>query len=253
MLMNKIKAFYKIYMINSLSNKVVFVYNLLLPIIYFLANNLRYFFDPIQISNPKLIESVSYFWTYIVMITLLNNVIFAALSDREYGYYKEFFFVTGSKWHILAANFLVQATILLAEITLFNVIFLIVFHTLNWGILVGGILAVLILSVPVTAVSCLFLTLKIKAQTAPIIETITLFALFSLLNFHSENQVINTITLLNPLHYLGQESYYISMGVLANVPSLAVIIQFIAITLVYILIGSWSLAKFTITPIENRS
>lgn len=240
-------------MINSLSNKVVFVYNLLLPIIYLLATNLKYFFNPIHTTNRGLLTTISFFWAYIIIVTLLNMVIFETLTEREYGYYKEFFFITGSKWYVLIANFLVQVTILFLEIILFDVIFLIVFHTLNLGILLGGILAVLLFTIPVTSISCLFLTLKIKLQTVPIIETVTLFALFSLAGLSSKNPALDIVYLLNPVRYLTQESYTISMAILGSMPSIISLMKFIAITLVYLVVGVWGLSKFSITPIENRS
>ncbi|CAM4323407.1 hypothetical protein [Weissella hellenica] len=251
--MNKVKALYKVYIVSSLNNKVVFMYNLLLPIVYLLATNLKYFFQPVQTTNQELINTASYFWAYIIIVTLLNMVTFEMLSERESGYFKELFFIVGSKWHILLADLLAQVTILVLEITLFNIVFLVIFRTINFGILLGGLLATLLLTIPVTCSSCIFLILKVKAQTAPIIETITLFGMFTLLGIKNENTLIKIVNLLNPVEYLAQNSNNISLLMLGNIPSGTYVIQFITITTFYILIGVWGLSKFTISPIENRA
>lgn len=251
--MNKVKALYKVYIVNSLNSKIVFMYNLLLPIIYLLATNLKYFFHPIHTTNQGLINTASYFWAYIIIVTLLNNVTFEMLSERESGYFKEMFFIAGSKWHILLANLLAQVTILVLELILFNVVFSIIFRTINLGIFLGGLLAILVLTIPVTCVSCIFLIIRIKAQTISVIETITLFGLFALLSLNSKNPVIATIYQLNPIQYLVQNSNSLSLLLLGNMPSGIAIFQFVIVTVLYILVGLGGLSKFSILPIENRA
>lgn len=251
--MNKIKSLYKVFMLDSLDSKFVFIYNLLFPIGFFLISCSKYFFSSKNFTNETLLHSLSFFWSYIIIVTLLNMVIFPTLTQREYGYYKEFYFITGSKWIIFFANFLVQITILLFEIFLFDGIASIVFRTFNLGIIIGGVLSACLLAIPVTLASSIFLVFKIKIASISIIETVSLLLLFSITNFNSHNWVLNTILLINPVKYLSQSSYFLSMMVLGKLPNFSTILQFSVVTFLYILIGIMSFSKFSIVPIENRS
>ncbi len=90
--MNDIRALSKVYVINLLSNKFVFVFNLLLPTIYFLYQNGKYWSRPAVSFSQSTNLVISYFWAYIIMVTILNNVIVAMIAQRENGFINNYFY-----------------------------------------------------------------------------------------------------------------------------------------------------------------
>ncbi|GMA07503.1 hypothetical protein GCM10025886_06540 [Tetragenococcus halophilus subsp. flandriensis] len=250
--MGKMKALYKVFMVNSLSNKFAFIYNLLLPVLAFIYSNWQHFFHPVEMTEQQLFSGLGLFWAYIILVTLLNMVIVPTLMQRESGYYKGLYFITGSKWQVFFANFAVQVTILFFEMVLFNFVVMLILRTWSWGILLGGIASVFLLTIPVTLISSLFLTIKIKLESVTIVETATLFVLFFLAGISGHNALENFLLLLNPIKYLSQGAYHISMLFVGEMAGLPIIFSLIAITFVYLFIGSWSLAKFDIQPVLER-
>lgn len=176
--MNEIKALCKVYLVNTLSNKFVFLFNLVLPTIYFLYKNIRYLSQPKVAFSHQTMMVISYFWAYIIMVTLLNNVIVAIISQRENGFYKQLFFIVGSKWKILTANFLVQLVILNVELLIFNLVVIGVTHNFHISLLIAGMIATFSVAVPVTFISSLLFLLKVKIESINVLVTILLFVLF---------------------------------------------------------------------------
>ena len=117
--MRDIMVLCKVYMINIMSNKFAFVYNLLLPIIYFIYNNVN-LSSATNHFNTTTAEVLGNFWAYIISVTILNNVVVSLIVQREQGFYKQMLFVVGSKIKIVTAIFLVQLAIICLEISVFN-------------------------------------------------------------------------------------------------------------------------------------
>ena len=64
--MRDIMALCKVYMINIMSNKFAFVYNLLLPIIYFIYKNVN-LSSATNHFNTNTAEALGNFWAYIIL------------------------------------------------------------------------------------------------------------------------------------------------------------------------------------------
>lgn len=251
--MSKFLALYKVFMIDTLNNKFAFVFNLLLPTGYFLYSNWKLIFNPVDISESQILSGLEIYWAYIIFTTILNMVIFPTVFQRESGYYKEFYFIIGSKWKIFLANFVVQATVLMLEIIIFDLIVTLVVRSWSWTFFLGGILSALFFMIPVTLISSLFLTFRIKLQSISVIITITIFVSFSLVNISVHNWLGNLILLLNPIQYLIAGSHAVSSFLGGNLDGFQVIMQVTIVTLIYIMLGIWSLSRFDIKPILNRA
>lgn len=251
--MSKFLALYKVFMIDTLNNKFAFVFNLLLPTVYFLYSNWKLIFNPVDISEKQILSGLEIYWAYIIFTTILNMVIFPTVFQRESGYYKEFYFIVGSKWKIFLANIVVQATVLMLEIIIFDLIVTLIVRSWSWTFFTGGILSALLLMIPITLISSLFLAFRIKLQSISIIITITMFASFSLTSLSVHNWLGNLLLLLNPIQYLITGSHAVSSLLGGDLDGSQIITQIIIVTLIYILLGIWSLSRFDIKPILNRA
>ncbi|WP_294976628.1 ABC transporter permease [uncultured Leuconostoc sp.] len=250
--MNDVRALCKAYVINLLSNKFVFVFNLLLPTIYFLYQNGKYWSRPAVTFNQSTNLVISYFWAYIIMMTILNNVIVAMIAQRENGFYKQLFFIVGSKWKILIANFLVQLVVLNGELIIFNVVVMIVFHNWHISLLVAGMLSATVVSVPVALISSLLFLLKVKIESINILVSILLFGLFALINLPKNGSISQTLSLLNPLTYTVETSFQTLSLFFNHTFDYSMILIWLIVTVVYGLFGWFGTSKLSVHSIIDR-
>ncbi|MGY3743524.1 hypothetical protein [Leuconostoc inhae] len=250
--MNDIRALSKVYVINLLSNKFVFVFNLLLPTIYFLYQNGKYWSRPAVSFSQSTNLVISYFWAYIIMVTILNNVIVAMIAQRENGFYKQLFFIVGSKWKILIANFLVQLAVLNGELIIFNVVVMTVFHNWHISLLLAGMLSAIIVSVPVALISSLLFLLKVKIESINILVSILLFGLFALINLPKSGSISHILSLLNPLTYTVETSFQTLSLFFNHTFDYSMILIWLIVTVVYGLFGWFGTSKLSVHSIIDR-
>lgn len=250
--MNEIKALCKVYLVNTLSNKFVFLFNLVLPTIYFLYKNIRYLSQPKVAFSHQTMMVISYFWAYIIMVTLLNNVIVAIISQRENGFYKQLFFIVGSKWKILTANFLVQLVILNVELLIFNLVVIGVTHNFHISLLIAGMIATLSVAVPVTFISSLLFLLKVKIESINVLVTILLFVLFLTINLPKSHTMGDLLSLLNPITYIVDTSYQLLLFFFNHVIQGAATVRLGIVTIIYLVIGWFAISKLTVHSIADR-
>ena len=250
--MNEIKALCKVYLVNTLSNKFVFLFNLVLPTTYFLYKNIRYLSQPKVAFSHQTMMVISYFWAYIIMVTLLNNVIVAIISQRENGFYKQLFFIVGSKWKILIANFLVQLVILNGELLIFNLVVIGVTHNVHISLLIAGMIATLSVAVPVTFISSLLFLLKVKIESINVLVSILLFVLFITMNLPKSYAMGDLLTLLNPITYIVDTSYQLLSFFFNHVIQGAVTARLGIVTIIYLVIGWFAISRLTVHSIVDR-
>jgi ABC-2 type transport system permease protein len=250
--MNEIKALCKVYLVNTLSNKFVFLFNLVLPTIYFLYKNIRYLSQPKVAFSHQTMMVISYFWAYIIMVTLLNNVIVAIISQRENGFYKQLFFIVGSKWKILTANFLVQLVILNVELLIFNLVVIGVTHNFHISLLIAGMIATFSVAVPVTFISSLLFLLKVKIESINVLVTILLFVLFLTINLPKSHAMGDLLSLLNPITYIVDTSYQLLLFFFNHVIQGAATVRLGIATIIYLVIGWFAISKLTVHSIADR-
>ena len=112
--------------------------------------------------NPRNFQGHWLFWAYIILVTILNNVIVGMISQRESGFYKQTFFIVGSKYKILGANFLVQLLVLNIELLIFNFVVMFTAHYWSIKLLLAGIMASIVVSLPIALLVAYYLCLKLK-------------------------------------------------------------------------------------------
>lgn len=250
--MKKFLALYKVFLIDAFNDKFAFIYNLLFPAGFFLFSNWNRLFGTAKtLTSSQIMDHLLYYWAYIVFTTVLNSIIFVLINQRETGYFKSLYFIAGSRRILLLTELAVQGTVLLAEIFCFDLVAFLVFHTFAASVLFGSLFAALLMLIPVTMFTTIFLVLRIKTQSMVVISTVTVFAAFSLVAVDASNVVGKFLLAMNPIQYLAQG--FVLLGTFFHSNGGAPIMQFLIITLIYLAIGIWCLSKFDVNPIVDRA
>ena len=95
-------------------------------------------------------------------MTILNNVVVSLIVQREQGFHKQMLFVVGSKIKIVTAIFLVQLAIICLEISVFNVVVMIIIHQISFKLFLSGVTVAILSALPVTLVGSILLIFRIK-------------------------------------------------------------------------------------------
>lgn len=250
--MRDIVALCKVYAINIMSNKFAFVYNLLLPIIYFIYRNVTLTASTNNFSAATT-ETIGNFWAYIIFVTILNNVVVSLIVQREQGFYKQMLFVVGSKLKIITAVFLVQLAIICIELSIFNILVMIVVHQLSFKLLFAGLVVALLSALPVTLVGSVLLIFKIKIESVNILLGIILFGLFFIMSVPTSDSINGLVNLLNPLSFVTEMSLQVQ-NIVFNMGSVnvGIWIQMLIVSVFYAIIGIYSISKFSVNAIADR-
>lgn len=250
--MRDIVALCKVYAINIMSNKFAFVYNLLLPIIYFIYRNVTLTASTNNFSTATT-ETIGNFWAYIIFVTILNNVVVSLIVQREQGFYKQMLFVVGSKLKIITAVFLVQLAIICIELSIFNILVMIVVHQLSFKLLFAGLVVALLSALPVTLIGSVLLIFKIKIESVNILLGIILFGLFFIMSVPTSDSINGLVNLLNPLSFVTEMSLQVQ-NIVFNMGSVnvGIWIQMLIVSVFYAIIGIYSISKFSVNAIADR-
>ncbi len=247
--MRDIMALCKVYMINIMSNKFAFVYNLLLPIIYFIYKNVN-LSSATNHFNTTTAEALGNFWAYIIFVTILNNVVVSLIVQREQGFYKQMLFVVGSKIKVVTAIFLVQLAIICLEISVFNVVVMIIIHQVSFKLLLAGVAVALLSALPVTLVGSILLIFRIKIESVNILLGIILFGLFFIMSVPTSYSFTG---LFNPLSFVTEMSIQIqNMMFNIGVVSAGIWLQLVIVSVCYAIIGIYSISHFSVNAIADR-
>ncbi|WGN90297.1 hypothetical protein [Ligilactobacillus faecis] len=230
--MKQICALSRIFFLEALSNKFVLIFNLILPVGIFLANNTQGL--PRNLNEALLIEQLSLYWGYIILVTIFNSIILNVVAQKERGIYLEYTLISRSKYQVFIALVLVQLGTIFTELLLFNSIALFIFPTLRYLKLLEITFLGTFLAVPVIGILSLLLLLKTNERTFSVIEIILIFTLFLLDDVKGRSEFIS---LLNPLNYLRQ--ILILHGSWSD---------FLLVTFIYLITGWMSLVKFDVRP-----
>ncbi|WP_288958087.1 hypothetical protein [uncultured Leuconostoc sp.] len=248
-MMRDIMALCKVYMINIMSNKFAFVYNLLLPIIYFIYKNVN-LSSATNHFNTTTAEALGNFWAYIIFVTILNNVVVSLIVQREQGFYKQMLFVVGSKIKVVTAIFLVQLAIICLEISVFNVVVMIIIHQVSFKLLLAGVAVALLSALPVTLVGSILLIFRIKIESVNILLGIILFGLFFIMSVPTSYSFTG---LFNPLSFVTEMSIQIqNMMFNIGVVSAGIWLQLVIVSVCYAIIGIYSISHFSVNAIADR-
>lgn len=198
-------------------------------------------------------EAIGSFWAYIIFVTILNNVVVSLIVQREQGFYKQMLFVVGSKLKIITAVFLVQLAIICVELSIFNILVMIVVHQLSFKLLFAGMVVALLSALPVTLVGSVLLIFKIKIESVNILLGIILFGLFFIMSVPTSDSINGLVNLLNPLSFVTEMSLLIQ-NIVFNMGSVnvGIWIQMLIVSVFYAIIGIYSISKFSVNAIADR-
>ncbi|QEA58206.1 hypothetical protein FGL74_00090 [Leuconostoc koreense] len=250
--MRNIVALCKVYMINIIDNKFAFVYNLLLPSIFFIYKNINI---PSATShfNVATAEVIGNFWAYIIFVTILNNVVVSLIVQREQGFYKQMLFIVGSKIKILTAIFLVQFVIICVELSIFNILVMVVVHQLSFKLLFAGTVVALLSALPIALIGSILLIFKIKIESVNILLGLILFGLFFIMSVPTSYSITGMLNLFNPLSFVTEISIQVQ-NIVFNTGGVntSIWLQVLLVSLCYAVIGIYSISKFSVNAIANR-
>lgn len=106
-------AMFKLQLKIALKEKLAYFYTLIIPIFMVFINKTNDFQDN---------ESLYIYWSYIVVTTVLNGFLMRIVKLRENGLLKTLSYLSGSKFSVLVAVFLVQLLNIQMQILFFNLI-----------------------------------------------------------------------------------------------------------------------------------
>lgn len=249
----KFYSLYKIFLINSFSNKIALMFNIIFPVIYFAISNAAVLTNNYTVSKNQLISGSAYYFSYIALTTILNSVILAMIEYRDYGYYKIIYMVSNSKYLVLISQFLSQWTFLIVELFLFNLITTLFFRSFAYlgYLLVTTTIAAIVLVLPLTMGLYLLLTVKLKLQTYSIVNTLIVFGSFMLVTVETKNNLLNLLLLCTPIKYL-MTGYEVIMQFLFYKVNLNALINLLIVIVFYVLLGIIFIAKQNISTIFEK-
>ncbi|RMC42137.1 hypothetical protein F5ESL0233_02195 [Lactobacillus sp. ESL0233] len=246
-------SLYKIFLINSFSNKIALMFNIIFPVIYFAISNAAVLTSNYTVSKNQLISGSAYYFSYIALTTILNSVILAMIEYRDYGYYKIIYMVSNSKYLVLISQFLSQWTFLIVELFLFNLITTLFFRSFAYlgYLLVTTTIAAIVLVLPLTMGLYFLLTVKLKLQTYSIVNTLIVFGSFMLVTVETKNNLLNLLLLCTPIKYL-MTGYEVIMQFLFYKVNLNALINLLIVIVFYVLLGIIFIAKQNISTIFEK-
>ncbi|KRL01211.1 hypothetical protein [Liquorilactobacillus capillatus] len=193
------------------------------------------------------------YWAYVIFIALLNTVVITTVTQREVGYYKEFYFIVGSKWLIFIANFIVQTIFILCEVLAFSIVVMLALHSWYSSILISGFLTVLLAVLPVTMFLSILFIFRIKQQSLSIIGTFLIFVLFYLATLRGGTWLAQIVLLLNPYKFILVLSEQLTNVLTKTNLNLVSISQLLVMAGIFCILGLIGFSRFDIRPILERA
>ncbi|WP_349546403.1 hypothetical protein, partial [Leuconostoc suionicum] len=198
-------------------------------------------------------EALGNFWAYIIFVTILNNVVVSLIVQREQGFYKQILFVVGSKIKVITSIFLVQLAIICVELSIFNVMVMIVVHQISFKLLFAGVAVALLSALPLTLVGSILLLFRIKIESVNILLGIILFGLFFIMSVPTSYSFTGLLNLFNPLSFVTEMSIQ-TQNMIFNIGlvSAGIWLQMVIVSFCYAIIGVYSISKFSVNAIADR-
>ncbi|GKT03333.1 hypothetical protein [Furfurilactobacillus entadae] len=233
-----------------LDNKLVIVYTLLFPAVFFLyhffAGGAR------QLASGQVLQMLSGYWSYIIVAGVLNGIINGMINMRENNFLKMFSFIAGDKRLIFYANLIPQIFVIQVELLIFNVIALCCYRA-DGHVILSTLVAMLInfILIPIIVFFTAFLLLvPMKGQESGIVITGYLVFGMGLLAVKSAQVGLNGIlSFLAPTVYV-KNVYQVLFSQTAPALMPALILSGIAVF--YLLIGNLIIARINLNSATLR-
>lgn len=241
-------AISKLFLSNLRYNKLALAFNLLFPTIFFFYTN--------QIGNinaHNIFNNISFFWAYIIFVSILNFMVLPVINYRESGIYKQLWLTINKKHSIIPTIFLVYTIVIALELIIFNLTIMLANQMWQPALLIGSLLTLLVFGSFVYMELNLLLILKIKPETITILTTILIFSLFSLTVINPDNFYLQIICMLNPVKFLLISSTWM-IGIITGQGITSLItLQIFVVAIVMVIIGVLSLKNFNVNPLIRQS
>lgn len=245
--MKKIKAMTKIFLLNTMDFKAMFIMTLLLPVIFMYWNN--YSIIGKEISDNHFYTLFFGYSAFISVMHVVSGNNIGLLFYRENGFFKMFKYVTGSKYTVILANFMAQYFTLLVSILIFSIICSISFKIDT--ILICIITSIISFIFVVIPISIFFLWIPLlNARPENVSPFVTLFII--ILTALANVNISPFILIFNPI-YLYSVFSSIVLNILKNKAiDNNMLIMCIFVIIVYLLIGLYFARKIDINSKSNR-
>lgn len=245
--MRKIRALTKIFVLNAMDFKAMFILTLILPVIFMYWNNYNLIGKEISASH-----FYTLFFGYSAFISVMhvvsgNNI--GLLYYRENGILKMFKYITGSKYTVILSNFIAQYFTLLISMLIFTVICSVSFKVDTFLICIIISLINFIFIVIPTSIFFLWIPL-LNSRPENISPFVTIFII--ILTAIANMNINSYLLLLNPI-YLYSAFSSIILNILKNkqIDNTMLIICIVTI-LIYIVIGLFCSKKIDINSKSSR-
>jgi hypothetical protein len=191
------------------------------------------------------------FWNgYMIVLYALLGSGPAIVMLREDQFLKQFVFISGNRWAVIAAKFTSQLIVLLVSALVLDVLcclfFSLPFLTLLWITLT----MIFICELPIYALFLFFTVLNVRQETIQPIMNIVIFFFIALTwnNFSEIAAVNHIITIINPIDYASQVGLTLLSRIFPSVTSSPLPVMVFA-TCIYLMVGFFSLKRMKILPI----
>lgn len=242
-----ILAISKLFLSNLRYNKISLMFNLLFPTIYFFYTH--------QVGNMEarnVINNVSFFWTYIIFVSVLNFMILPVINYRESGTYKQLWLIVTNKNSIMTAMFIVYTVVIMLELIIFNLTIMLASRVWQPQLLVGSLLVLVLFGFAIYMELTILLVLKIKPETITILATILIFTLFSLITVKPDNFYFQMISMLNPVKFILVASQWMISIITGQGFALSIMLQLVIVAIIMIIVGVYALKRFNISPLIKQ-
>ncbi|KRL20820.1 hypothetical protein [Lentilactobacillus kisonensis] len=232
-----------------LSDKAIFLFTLIFPTVYFLFIALT---RGVNASGQAFYSVIPGFWTYMVLVGVVNQITSAIVTMRENNFLKMFTFIAGDKRLIYYANLIPQVVIIQAEILIFDVVAAVIYHA-NPAVLkfmAAAWLANFIIIPVVSFFTSLILIIPVKVQTMGALMTGYIFLGLALAYVQTSSMTIKTLlTAINPGNFI------INMYLLL-IPGngrLDNLVMLVVVAIVYLAVSNIVISRMSLNSATTRA
>lgn len=233
-----------------LSEKVVFIWSVIAPIVMFVVFTFR-----IELSDKdpsEIIQFLSYFWAFIIISTTFNGIGLHLSRMRNHGLLKTYTLIAGGKKPIIFAVIITQFVVSVVSLIIFTVFVSVIFQLNTIMLTLTGLLLLLITFIPLALISFFLTYLPIRDTS---MSTFLNFGLFILLFFSlSEGTlIIDILNYFNPFVFvMNMTNILLSTVKLSNTVISFNYVNLLAIFL-FMLFGIYCYKKLNLISDEYRS
>jgi ABC-2 type transport system permease protein len=237
----------------SISSIYAYIMLLIIPTFFMIWNNREWFTQ--SPSESEFYGVISGWIAFILVYGYINGVGVNLLLLREQGFFKMFYYLSGSRIPLVIGNIIAQTTTLLISITIFSIIIGLLFNFNVFTILSFAYVLTFITCIPISLFSTWISCLKVQQETVVPLATVSIFPLiyFTSINIDFPPN-IQYILMINPIELVIQISNLIfkflhNIELYENTILIAILLFYIA----YILIGIYFTSKIKISSVKNRT